>query len=191
MTASKKKDIALIIGLLIPVLMILFIAGAIYLPRIFTTVDPPTYDFLYMVGYPYYGDARYLVKEHHLIREELPPDQRYPPPTPGYEVWFYHHRVSTNTSHQLVFQEAATLRLDSAPTSPDGFSVVPGRKSELFFPVFTTADHRSHYLQQGSSTSKLELATGQDAASHRFTFLGWIIDDRPPPLSPGPSGPGV
>ncbi|MCP4896125.1 MAG: hypothetical protein GY906_04040 [bacterium] len=177
MDTSRRKDIALIIGLLVPVLMIVFVAGAILLPRLFSNVDPPRHDFLYMVGNPDYGEERFLVEDGRLVREELEAEQHYAPPSPGYELRFYRHIVETNVSKQLTFEEASSLKLGSAPISPDGYTVVPGRRSEFFFPIFSTADYRVRYLQKETSTTKLNVATGSDPGYYYgFNFLGWVMD---------------
>jgi len=173
---QKSKDVALILGLLIPVLMILFVAAALYLPRLVSTVEPARYDFLYMVGYQYYGNEHYLVKDGHLTMQEAEPDQRYPTPPPGYEARFYHHVVRDNTSHELTFDEAATLTLDSSSVSPDGYSIVPGRKSEFFFGLFSTTDYRTRFLHKDSHTQRLDLATARSSGYFGFTFLGWIVE---------------
>jgi hypothetical protein len=159
MATPAKKDLALIIGLLIPVVMIVFVAGAIYLPRVFSSVDPPGYDFVYMVGYPY-RDGRYVVRDQRLVEQEVDPEKHYAPPNTGVEVQFFVHRVAGNTSERLSFEQAGMLRLDDSALSPDGFDIVPGRRSEFFIPIFATTDYRVRYLQKKGHAVKLELEVG-------------------------------
>jgi hypothetical protein len=175
MGPPRSRDIALIIGLLIPVAMILFIAGAIYLPRAFSRVEPPAYDFVYMVGYPY-GPVRYVVIDGHLTRETVE-DPGTIPPQGAQEILFYIHDVTANSSTRVSFEDASELVLDSARLSPDGFEIVHGRRSEWFFPVSTT-DHRTRYLTKESYSNKLHLAVPSEGGyGGSFVFLGWIVEE--------------
>ncbi len=176
MTSPRSKDVALIVGLLIPVAMILFIAGAIYLPRAFSRVEPPSHDFLYLVGYPY-GAERFAVVDGHLTRQEVE-EPRYPPPQGTPDIQFYVHDVATNTSTRLNFDEAAQLSLDNGHLSPDGYEIVHGRKAEFFFPIVSSTNYRTRYLKKDSHTTKLDLAVGSDGGySSTFIFLGWIVEE--------------
>jgi hypothetical protein len=177
MEKPARKDFALIIGLLIPVAMILFIGGAIYLPRACSTVDPPAHDFLYLVGYPY-GEWQYLVRDGRLVRDPVDVDQRHTPPRGAIEIQFFVHDVAANSSQRISYEAAADLLLDNTAISPDGYSVVHGRKSELFFPVFSTSDYRTRYLRKDGRTLKLDLELGDNASyAYSFQFLGWVVED--------------
>ena len=59
MLEKIKQNPSLFIGFAIPIFMVLFIAGVIYLPRILNSTVPPAYDFVYAAGdgviYPSYG----------------------------------------------------------------------------------------------------------------------------------------
>jgi hypothetical protein len=176
MSSVRSKDIALIVGLVIPLVMIVFVAAAVYLPRLFSPVDPPRYDFLYMVGSPY-GYEQYRVVEGHLEQSKVaPPD--YTPPGADWPRKLYIHHVATNTSEPISFEAAAKLTLDGSPRSPDGFEIVHGRRSEFFFPILASTDYQTRYLQQDSWSSKLDLETGSDAGyASMFNFLGWIVEE--------------
>ena len=176
MSSERSKDIALIVGLAIPLLMIVFVAAAIYLPRVFSSVDPPRYDFLYLVGSPY-GDERYLVVDGRLTVQEVDPPG-YTPPGADWPRKLYIHDVAANSSELISFDDAAKLTLDGSPRSPDGFEIVHGRRSEFFFPILSTTDYQTRYLQQDSWSRKLDLETGSDAGyASMFNFLGWIVEE--------------
>ena len=176
MSSSRGKDVALIIGLLIPVAMILFIAGAIYLPRAFTRVDPPQCDFLYMIGYPK-GQERVFVRDGRLVREEVDAPEHAPPHSP-HEIRFFVHHVADNVSERVSFERASELTLDNTPTSPDGFDIVYGRKADFFFPIASSTDYRTRYLKKESHTTKLDLSMGPEGDFFAsFIFLGWIIEE--------------
>ncbi len=175
MGGKLKQNISLIIGLAIPFLMIVFVAAAIYFPRWFSTVAPPKYDFLYAVGYGR-GDVQYLVRQGKLVKEQIrSPQQGYPPYRVGLEIKFFIHRVKTNRSEEVTFDDAAKLDLDSRIKAPDGYSVVHGRRSTEFFPFFASWDYKSRYLKKDSHTEKLNIEIGEDY-SYSFRFLGWIVE---------------
>ena len=176
MSSGRTKDVALAIGLAIPVLMIVFVAGAIYLPRLLSSVDPPQHDFLYLVGSPY-GDERYQVVDGRLeVRKVDPPD--YTPPGADWPRKLYIHHVASNSSEAISFDDAARLTLDGSPRSPDGFEIVHGRRSEFFFPILSSTDYQTWYLQQDGWSRKLDLEVGSDAGyANMFNFLGWIVEE--------------
>jgi hypothetical protein len=176
MKNPKKHDIALIIGLCIPVLMIVLMAGAIYLPRLFVDVDPPRFDFLYTVGYP--RDVCYVVEDGRLLRNEGTTDCRWTS-YPGHPpLQLFVHHVADNVSEQLSFEEASALKLDTSALSPDGFELTYGRKSELFFPMFSSRDSSKRYLQKDGLTVKLDLEMSAGLGNlHTLRFLGWIEEE--------------
>jgi hypothetical protein len=173
--SEKSKDFALVIGLTIPVAMIAFVAAAIYLPRVFSSVDPPRYDFLYMVGSPY-GGERYIVIDGKLSRhKEEPPS--YTPPGGDWPPQLFVHRVASNTSERISFEGGTALTLDTTPRSPDGFEIVHGRKSEFFFPIVSSTDYRTRYLQKDGWTQKLDLEINSEPGyAGMFILLGWIVE---------------
>lgn len=176
MSSGKAKDIALYIGLAIPVAMILFVAAAIYLPRLFSSVDPPRYDFLYMVGYPY-GNERYVVVDGRLEVQEVDPPG-FTAPGADWPRTLYVHHIATNSSERVSLDDAERLTLDSAPRSPDGFEIVHGRRSEFFFPIVSSTDYRTRYLQQDGWSRKLDLEIGSESGyASMFIFLGWIVEE--------------
>ena len=173
MKPKKKIDVALLIGLAIPVVMIVLIAAAIYAPRLVADIEEPKYDFLYTVGYA--QGYRYFVEDGRLRLEE-PESDCVAPSSPGLsELQFFIHRVKENTSDRATFEEASDLRLENTALSPDGFEIAYGRKSEFFFPMFSSRDYRTRYLRKDGLAIKLELEVGESFGyAYSFTFLGWI-----------------
>ena len=176
MSSDRSKDVALIVGLAIPLLMIAFVAAAIYLPRVFSRVEPPRYDFLYLVGSPY-GDERYLVVDGRLEVQKVDPPG-YTPPGASWPRRLYIHHVAANSSEPIPFDDAAKLTLDGSPRSPDGFEIVHGRRSEFFFPILSSTDYQTWYLQHDGWSRKLDLEVGSDTGyAYMFNFMGWIVEE--------------
>jgi len=172
-----KQNIALIIGLSIPVAMVVFIAIAINGPRWLAAVDPPRYNFLYATGQqnPY---ARYLVKAGRLtFQESVTPEGAVP--MIQNPVRFFVHDVAENISAEITETEAQALSLDGSVRSPDGFSVKAGRRGGwLFFPVGRGSE--SSYLIKENYRMKLNLENRNGAYNFYWNnrFLGWVTGDE-------------
>jgi hypothetical protein len=174
---DKKSNIALIIGLSIPVAMMLFMAVAINGPRWFNTVEPPLYDFLYTTGQhnPY---AIYSVDNGRLTLQEKPVPEGESA-TIQYPMHFFVHDVSENSSREIQAEEAMQLVLDGSLRSPDGFTIETGRRSGWFIFGYGR-DYRSRYLVNASFSEKLKLESSSGNYSYywNFQFLGWVIADE-------------
>lgn len=173
-TPKRLRNPTLIIGLSIPVLMIAFIASAIYLPRWFTTVPPPQIDFLYAVG-DHHGAVHYLVRGARLVREERPSRDDEPPPEP--HVQFFIHDVQANRSREITLEDALSLGLDGSALSEDGYRLERGRRGG-WFPFDYHYDYRRWFLVSGHYSEELALELDADGAYRygSFRFLGWVMD---------------
>ncbi len=173
MKPKKKIDGALLIGLGIPEVMILLIAGAIYLPRLLADIEDPQHDFLYTVGY---AQGYYFLVEDGRLRLKEPKSESVASTSTGLsKLQLFIHRVRENTSERVSFDEASALRLDDTALSPDGYELAYGRKSEIFFPMFSSRDYRTRYLRKDGHAVKLELEIGESFRyANHVTFLGWI-----------------
>ena len=185
-----KHNLSLVVALAIPVLMIVLVAGAIYLPRLWAPA--PQYDFLYAVGsYPAYVvpeeskyiEHTYVVSGGRLTRQSRELAQN----TLGlaYPLWrsderqeprFYVHDAATNTSRELTDDEAGALHLEAEKESPDGFELVRGSASGGF-PFFDDGgDYDTYYLRGHSVSRELNVKTGSSTFADGFTFIGWVIE---------------
>ena len=176
-----KKNITLILGLSIPILMILFVAVSIYLPRFFA--PQPKIDFLYTDGGDYYygGAPQYVVQNGKLVKNEvkIPDKGKYPyPPQPYVEPKLFVHNTAKNNNGEISFAEAQKLNLDSSVVSPDGFEVVYGSRGGGIFPFFfdSGTDYDAQYLKGHHVSKKLNVQSGGQryGSPYNFRFLGWI-----------------
>lgn len=167
-----EKNISLIIGIAIPILMIVFVAASIYLPGLFS--PPPKFNFVYVTGDDYYQGRQYVVENGRLTKREVKYPERY---TPGLARLFVHD-VSKNESKEISFEDAQKLSLDPNAKSPDGFEVVHGSWDEGIFSLFFgREDYDTVYLKGHNTSKKLNLSsidTGRYYYYNRFRFLGWI-----------------
>lgn len=167
-----KKNLSLILGISIPILMILFVAGSIYLPGIFIQ---PHFNFLYVNRDDYYYGQQYAVQNGRLVKNEIkqPENGNYNPPRG--EPKLFIHDVVKNESKEVSFEEAQKLDLDSNIKSPDGFEVVYGSRGGAIFPFFfyPGTDYNSRYLKGRNVSKKLNIQLSE-SYYYNFRFLGWI-----------------
>ena len=183
-----KKNITFVLGISIPVLMILFVAASIYLPRFFA--PQPKVNFLYTSedrDY-YYGNVRqYGVQNGKIIEiQQIPqPEKRTsaflpsdvaPPALPLIEPKFFVHDVIKNESKEISFDQTQELNLDSRIKSSDGFEVVYGNRDNGF-PFFSGTDYNARYLKGHGVSTKLNLQSSGPYYNDNFQFLGWILDN--------------
>ncbi len=193
-----KQNIALVVGLAIPVLMMLIIAGVIYLPRLLSPVASPQYDFLYAVGdgvayvtphnyyapaYPYpakgvWPTHTYRVVGQKLVRQETGPVPKEYGAMPEEDIVpkFYIYHADTDKSSEVSFEEASRLTLDSSIKSPDGFDIIRGQGSGEVFPFFMggSNNYDKEYLHKDHYTKELKLNLPENY--YNDFFVAWIVD---------------
>ena len=177
-----KKNLPLIAGIAIPIALILFVTGSIYIPGIFIH---PRYNFLYASG-GFYGRPYQVIDGHLAIATDTATQAAGTPaaPMPGYppggQQTFFVYDVATNQSHEISPADAVQLTLDANEQSPDGFTVVSGNSGSGFFPFFSgsTGDYNARYLEGHNMSRKLNLSatTGNYPYPYSFRFIGWITD---------------
>jgi len=191
-----KQNLALVVGLAIPVAMVIIIALVIYIPRFFT--EPPQYDFVYAVGegiyyptspysypegpyaYPVKGvwpQYFYQVVDGKLVRKDAgdPPMEYKGIPVADVGPKFYLHHVTANTSVPITFEDAEKYVLDTSMRSPDGWEIAGPSGSGGIFPFFYDGarDYNAKYLKKGSTAILLNLNLPRD--HYGDTFLAWVV----------------
>ena len=172
----KKENTLLFIGILIPILMIVFIALSIYLPQFFLN---PQYDFLYVSGENYsYSFPKYIVEGNTVVKRE--------PTEAEKEQWGYRYDESIlrvysaekDVSTVISFADAQKLKLNPNSVSPDGFEVTHSRRNySLFSEVFGGGYRGSGYVirkKNGSGDGKKIDIDTSGSYYYGFKFLGWI-----------------
>lgn len=173
-----RKNLPLVVGLTLPVLLIIAVALTIYLPG---QLVQPQHDFVYLVGGDYYAQREYAVESGQLIKRELPPDaerERYIPfeRVRSTEVRLYRHEVAANTSRLITFEEAQQLRLDPSLKSPDGFTIEHGRGGGIFEIFGGSGNYETFYLRNNRASIALNLEIDRSQYyDWPNNFLGWII----------------
>lgn len=170
---KTKENLPLIIGIALPVLLVAFVAGAIYLPRFF--VDPPQYDFIYATG-DYTTLSYYEVVDGKLtqVGGEMnapavilgkPVDTYYEPPT------FYIYEFEKDEGRKISFDEVRELNLDDDDESPDGYKIVQGSSDGLFGP----GNWDKRYIKGHGLSKEIDLNLGH--YYYDFYLMGWVIPE--------------
>ena len=170
-----KKNLPLIAGLSLPVVMIIAVAAAIYLPRFYA--PKPSYNFIYFSfgNGPYALNSTYTVVNGRIAN----PQNNYPPPiynpTTVTAPQLYEYNAQSGKATPISFQQAYAFQLDPSATSPDGYQIVTGASGG--FPLFQGgADLNSRYLKGHGTSFPLDLEYIPPGNNYsNFQFLGWII----------------
>lgn len=188
-----KKNFAIILAFVIPIVFIAIIALSTYFPSIFLSTD---YNFIYSVcmdGINHfssrcdnYPQKRYSVVNNKLVVNDMDSttdsdNDGVPDVNEKYTARLFLHDTEKNESREITITEAQTLNLNSLLTSPDGITVSSyyDRGSDFFFP-FDGGSSYDYYLTKGKSRNKLNLINHDDRYYYRdnFQFVGWILPGR-------------
>ncbi len=169
----NKKNLPLIAGLSIPVLMMALVAISIYIPRMFAPKAKT--DFVYCIG-GYGAQNYYSIQNGVITQRELLPHEK----ANKMSMSLYLHDMPANVSREISLAEAQKMKLDSREMSPEGFAVLGGVNdyglmSWMFFGG--GGDRLGMYLAGHNSSQKLKLAgSGQGSLYYYKTphFLGWV-----------------
>lgn len=177
----NKKNLPLILGLAIPIVMIGVVVATIYIPRMYSN---PQYDFLYAnANYDPYcvqSNVQYFV-ENGVLKKKTVTNPNAPLPVNGPDRIYcakftqseqlFLHDIQTNTSTEIAFEDAQKLKLEPTPVSPDGFEIVQAQGGN--FPFGSVSDYNARYLTGHGLSKKLQLRTTGDYY-FGFNFLGWV-----------------
>lgn len=167
---DRNEKIPLVIGLSIPVMMILFIASSIYLPRIFNS-SQPRYDFVFSTGI-YFGRESFVVRHKKIIKVTNPAPSPY---QPYVEPSLLLYDMTANKATPISYEQAQILMLTDERISPDGFEIAYGTGESGILPLLFLGsyDRGSVYLKRGSFSRKLNIDIKYSYLGN-FNFLGWV-----------------
>ncbi len=173
---------SLYLGLLIPVIAVLIVAGIVFIPRL---GNKPQTDFLYsmLTQQPYYSNGydnvnncywpvvNYSVKDGKLIKtpnkgvsyyetstiklcSNIPKSSLKPSNiSADVEYDIYRYNPAEEKSTKLTFNEASALTLDPSPESADGYMIKNQNSGGFFFSdIFGGRNYNQKYLY-GHNTS--------------------------------------
>jgi len=165
-----KKNIDLVAAAAIPIIMIIFIAASIYLPRFFVK---PAFNFIYISPDDRYNQNYYTVQNGKII---LAPNTNWGGEIRTSVIKLYIYDVAKDTAREISLAEAQNLNLDAHKISPDGFEIVNGSDSDYIFPFFfaSNTDYHTYYLKGHNLSKKLNIQLNDHSGYNEFRFIGWI-----------------
>jgi len=191
-----KKNFAILLAFILPILLIAIVTLSIYLPSLFLSTS---YNFIYTscvdgTNYYYsyncdnYLQKRYSVVGNKLVANNVDPtldsdNDKIPDINENYIARIFLHDTQKNVSREITFEEAQTLTLNNLLTSPDGVTVSShyDRNGGDFIFIFNSdSSSYGYYLTKGKGKDKLNLInnTSQYYYRNNFQFLGWVLPGR-------------
>lgn len=165
------QDWSLRLAFALPVVLIIVVAGVVYLPRLWA--KPAQYDFVYAkdISIPAPGITcrTVWVENGSLVKQEgYNPNGKS---TVGCENILYRYDVLTGQSRRISYNEASVLKYQAGFQSEDGYEVKVGYGNGG---PFGGSSEPAMYLSGQGTSKKLQL-TGIDLNSaYNFQFIGWI-----------------
>ena len=162
---ENKRNVPLIVAFSIPVLMIVLTVISIYVPTLFIK---PRIDFIYSTGGNYCYKHRYSVKNGKIIENEIKINEKDHCQQPP-ESRLYYYDVEEDISLELIFEKAQRYTLYIGPKSIDGFEVVSGGGSDMFF--YDGSSYYKKFLKKGAFSRRLNMKAEN---YYDYKFLGWV-----------------
>lgn len=189
-----RENAALVIGILLPAVVVVFFLLATYIPRFL--VDPPQYDFLFTEDHSYVAQGsrwRYEIdvdpQGKLRVRAFAVETDRY---TPRTRLFLYEHSSDSVREISLpwpetpedaeagVVLEVPEFRdevIDPRQVAPDGYELIePRRSGGDFLGLFYRGDRRG--LAIGKNGARVNVPSGTDSYSYGARFLGWVVTQR-------------
>lgn len=190
MNTFLRKNFAVLLAFLLPIVLIGAVALSTYLPSLFISTG---YDFIYAScteGGDYYSypcgnylQKQYSVVNDRLVRNPINPledaDQDTIPDIDETDTArIFLHDTEKNESREITVEEAQRLRLNGLLTSPDGVTVSGDYdRGADFFLLFSGNSSYGRYLTKGNNRTKLNLIGTDDRYYYQnnFQFIGWVL----------------
>ncbi len=192
-----KKNFAILLAFLLPIILIAGIALSAYLPSLFVSTK---YNFIYTScddanNYRNYNcdlflSLHYAVVDGKLVVDTSDPNQDFdnngiPDSKQNFNFRIFLHDTEKNEGREITLEEAQKITLNSLLTSPDGVTVSDrytynnGCSDFLFFGGCGSSSY-GFYLIKGKGHSKLNLLNTSDRYYYQnnFKFLGWVTPGR-------------
>lgn len=169
-----KKNLPLIVAVLLPVVFIVGVFLIFYLPNLLLS---PQYNFLYSSPDRYSLNSfefNYKVEDGKL---QLAPNTTTSPGNQKEKMpKLYVYDVKNDTSRLIEFSEAQGFDLDPNPSSPDGFTFRHERRHNGIFELFGSSGRNNEYaLYKGNRSKRLSgIAVGSRYYYRSVSFIGWI-----------------
>lgn len=171
MLGLKADTLPLAIGLGLPVLFIVLVAGAIYLPSASLSL---AHDFLYTTdgyqGYNGYANT-YRLESGSLVKVSTGVPERAGYPLPDAPELFYYD-ASEDTTRSISYADAAVLSLVPGPSSPDGFLIEYSYGGGGF--PFGGGGDGGYVARKDGGAKRLPGLAGSGGYRGQIEVVGWV-----------------
>jgi hypothetical protein len=159
---ASDRNVPLMLGIGIPILLVLIVFGFIFIPRFIAPA--PQYDFLLITGQDE-SKLTYTVENGRLIEVKRGKPEAYIRASAA----IYLYKTPNNGAVHLSYDEAKKLKIDSRTVAPDGYYVDTDHTvGGIFF-----WDEGERRLK-GHGTSFELLGMPESVRYGNVNFLGWV-----------------
>ncbi|MEI8061802.1 MAG: hypothetical protein WCG97_00695 [bacterium] len=175
----KTNHWPLIIGISIPILFIIIISIIIFTPNLYIK---PAHNFLYTTlgEENYYGSGQIYKNTYAVENERLVLRPGVLQEKQTYKADFlplYLYDVTTDSSHQVTYEDEKNLALDPGPTSPDGYSVSWEYNHDGIFELFgSDGSKNGYFIEKGKGKKQLTGLNSSNGYYYQgnFKLIGWV-----------------
>ncbi|MFA6256772.1 MAG: hypothetical protein WCT29_00470 [Candidatus Paceibacterota bacterium] len=191
-----KKNFAILLAFILPVLLIVVVVLVTYIPSFFVDTN---YNFIYVScgdGNNYYSynyecaglaRQRYSVENNRLVINPVSPQEDIDTnkitnlSATLNNARIFLHNTEKNESREITLAEAQMLTLNGLITAPDGVTISSYyQQGDYIFPFGGSSSSYGYYLTKGKGKQKLNLVNTSDRYYYRdnFEFIGWVLPGR-------------
>jgi hypothetical protein len=168
-----KKNLTLYIAIALPLLFVIIVAIAIYIPTNFTN---PQYKLVYTDDtYGIYKN-NYVVESGKIVTKNNLELIKYSPEDLKYysdSAKLYLYDFETNSSTEITLAEAQQYAAFRGPSSPDGYSVERNYSNAGIFEIFGSYDNRNQFFIVNSDGVR-EKIIGLQSDYYELNIVGWV-----------------
>lgn len=173
------KNLPLIVGISLPILLIAIVSLVIFIPSLSVK---PQYSFIYVANdgfydYDQFYKNTYVVENEHIELKPVPVQKDVIFKVRGDAPTLYFYDVKNNTSRKITFEEAQEYLVDAGPSSPDGYTVTYRYRTDGIFDLFGSRGNNGNYIiSKGRGSKKLTsvMFTDQNYYQQNLTLVGWV-----------------
>lgn len=177
-----RKNLLLVIALLLPIALIVSVALG---PYVFSLYLSTNYNFVYSLCETYppdswpplefscseYKNQVYYIENNKLYYDE----EKLQSESKHYKIDFFLYNANNGKSKKLTEKELYSLRLIEGRTSPDGAYIVEKVKSKTFF--WYQHYYSVYYLEKEGRSRKIVDDRGY-VYKDQFEPVGWVLRDK-------------
>ena len=186
MKNAFKKNPALFIGLVLPLLMILLFAGIPFISSF--TVPAPEYNFIYTLNN--YGpdgklrveNGKLIFRVHNTLTQAREAPEVFLADVHSKNVTRLNFVLSKgedslippNKSRDFGIEDITLKKLDTSTIAPDGYQLTTTSNDNVFSLLFFFGNDRRNVLSLSKSSRRVEIPT-PNQGYYSTRFEGWII----------------